>query len=247
MKFNKKKVLVAALAISLIAILSMGSIAWFSDTDEVTNKFMVATSDDGEDSVFSVDVFEEVDEDGDGEFTGTGDYDAAEGAWEKGGGYTYEEILPGDTLGKRPWVRNTGSYDEYIRVKVTINNAKAWKTIFEKYELTLDDIFLGHNEAQWTRNDAETTEDTAKDTMTYVYYLNRILEPHKNGGKDAYLFRCVQIPTQLKQEDMALFTYEAIDDTTGNYVFELDILAEAVQTEHVGANAIEAFDTVRGN
>ena len=54
---NKKKVFVVAVAVCLIAILSLSSLAWFSDADEVTNKFMVATSDDptDPDDIFFVD------------------------------------------------------------------------------------------------------------------------------------------------------------------------------------------------
>lgn len=232
MKLNKRKVLTASLAVSLVAILSFSTIAWFSDTDEVTNKFMVADSTQKPDDIFSVDVFEQIDTDGDGVFDGKVDYDNVYS------GYTFEDILPGDNLGKKPWVRNTGSYDQYIRVKVTINNAAAWKTIFTEYGLTLDDIFLGHDETEWTRNDGEIVEDTTNDTMTYVYYLNRILHPKKSGETDAYLFTSVKIPEQLTQKDMAAFAGGA---------FNLNIVAEAVQTEHVGANAIEAFDTVMDN
>lgn len=232
MKLNKRKVLTASLAVSLVAILSFSTIAWFSDTDEVTNKFMVADSTQKPDDIFSVDVFEQIDTDGDGVFDGKVDYDNVYS------GYTFEDILPGDNLGKKPWVRNTGSYDQYIRVKVTINNAAAWKTIFTEYGLTLDDIFLGHDETEWTRNDAEIVEDTTNDTMTYVYYLNRILHPKKSGETDAYLFTSVKIPEQLTQKDMAAFA---------GGEFNLNIVAEAVQTEHVGANAIEAFDTVMDN
>ena len=69
MKFNKKKVLVASLAISLIAILSLGTLAWFSDSDEVTNKFHVAGGEDSKpDEIFSVDVMEAVDADEDGTY-----------------------------------------------------------------------------------------------------------------------------------------------------------------------------------
>lgn len=232
MKLNKRKVLTASLAVSLVAILSFSTIAWFSDTDEVTNKFMVADSTQKPDDIFSVDVFEQIDTDGDGVFDGKVDYDNVYS------GYTFEDILPGDNLGKKPWVRNTGSYDQYIRVKVTINNAAAWKTIFTEYGLTLDDIFLGHDETEWTRNDGEIVEDTTNDTMTYVYYLNRILHPKKSGETDAYLFTSVKIPEQLTQKDMAAFA---------GGEFNLNIVAEAVQTEHVGANAIEAFDTVMDN
>ena len=44
MKLTKKKVFVAALAICLIAILSFGTLAWFSAGDSVKNEFYVADS-----------------------------------------------------------------------------------------------------------------------------------------------------------------------------------------------------------
>ena len=222
MKMNKKKVLVVSLAISLVAIVSFGTIAWFSDKDEVTNKFQVATSTGEPDDIFSVDVFEQVDTNDDGEYDTT---------LPSPTGYTYQDILPGDNLLKKPWVKNTGSYDQYIRVKVTIDNAADWKAIAEKYTLELADIFKGHDEALWTRNDAEIVDDTTNDKLTYVYYLNKILEP----GKSEALFASVLIPQEITQEDMATFT---------NGIFTLNIVAEAVQTQNVGTNAVEAFDTV---
>ena len=61
MKLTKKKVFVAALAVCLVAILSMGSLAWFSAQDEVDNKFMIATSEDLDpDDIFSVNVWESI-------------------------------------------------------------------------------------------------------------------------------------------------------------------------------------------
>ena len=84
MKLTKKKVLVGALAVGLIATISAGSLAWFSDEDEVKNKFMIADStDDDPEDIFSVDVKEDTPE-------GSGDTD----------GYDYEDILPGDELKK---------------------------------------------------------------------------------------------------------------------------------------------------
>jgi len=228
MKLNKKKVLTASLAVSLVAILSFGTIAWFSDTDEVTNKFMVADSTQNPDKIFSVEVWEQVDQDKDG------DYDAALFT----NGYTYENILPGDSLGKKPWVRNTGAYDQYIRVKVTLDHAQEWKDM----GVAISDL-INVDTATWTRNDSETT--TVGNKVTYVYYLNRILEPYDEGGKEAYLFTSVTIPDKLTQTDMAEFTQG---------LFAMDIVAEAVQTEHVctvtgnvSVDAIAAFDTVMDN
>ena len=58
MKLNKKKVLVLALAVCLIATLSIGTLAWFSAEDEIKNDFLFATDDEGKPD-FSVDVTEE--------------------------------------------------------------------------------------------------------------------------------------------------------------------------------------------
>ena len=213
MKLNKKKVFVSALAVSLIAILSMGTIAWFSDSDEVTNEFKVATSTEDPDDIFSVDVWQKVDTDEDGELDAT----------LKENGYTYTTILPGDKLVKEPIVVNTGSYDEYIRVKVTIDNADAWKKILgEGYDLA--SIFAGHDESQWVR-DAITLDG---DKLTYVYYYNGILEPLKESDANrATLFTHVVIPTELTQDDVAKISQGT---------FKLDIKAEAVQTENVNGD-----------
>lgn len=226
MKLNKKNLLVTAIAVSLVAILSFGTIAWFSDMDQVTNKFMVADSTQNPDNIFSVQIFEQIDTDGDG------DYDMADY------GYTYENILPGDELGKKPWVRNTGAYDQYIRVKVTLDHAQEWSDM----GVAISDL-IDVDTATWTRNDDETV--VVKNKVTYVYYLNRILEPHDEGGADAYLFTEVKIPENLKQTDMAKFTQG---------LFTMDIVAEAIQTENVctvtgnvSVDAMAAFETVMGN
>ena len=64
MKFTKKKVFVIALAICLIATISMGTLAWFTATEKVDNIFKVST-DSEQKPDFKLDLFEhEADEDG---------------------------------------------------------------------------------------------------------------------------------------------------------------------------------------
>ena len=76
---TKKKLFVAAVAVSLIAILSLGTLAWFTDSKSVTYNFYVATSDaDEADEVFSVALTE----------TEAG---------------PYNDVLPGDTLAKKSY------------------------------------------------------------------------------------------------------------------------------------------------
>lgn len=181
MKMNKKKVLSLAIVLIMIAILSFSSLAWFTDTDSVSNKFMMANSADDPDEVFSVDVWE----------YGQGDTDNKEQD-----GYTYEDILPGGRYHKEPYVENTGSYDQYIRAHITVTNADAWiAALGNGYDL--GKMFEGHDESAWTRYEPGVYNST-ENTYTMTFYLNYKLAP----GAKACLFNTVVIPTELTQEDM---------------------------------------------
>lgn len=152
----KKKVLAVSLVISIIAILSMGTLAWFNDTDEVTNKFMMATSSDDPDEIFSVDLWE----------TKTNPDGTPVGTDKTDDGNTYENIAPGAVLTKDPTVENTGSYDQWVRVEVVLNRADVWIDILgDDYDLGT--IFLGHDDTKWTRYEAGSYNDNAK-TLTMV-------------------------------------------------------------------------------
>ena len=212
---SKKKILSLALVVIMIAILSFSSLAWFNDSDSVKNDFHIATSDDPSDpdDIFSVDVWEN---------TPDGDKDQD--------GHSYENILPGSNLEKEVVVENTGAYDQYIRVVVTLNNAHAWVDMLG-YGYELDSIFEGHDETLWTR--ASGSHDSANDQMVYVYYLNKTLAPTET----ATLFTNVVIPTHLDQADMAKLGGS----------FELTIRADALQTENLGdgvSDAKTAFQVV---
>lgn len=219
MKITKKKVFVAALAVCLIAILSMGSLAWFSAQDSVTNNFYVADSTDPDpDDIFSVEVFERVDTDGDGNI------DAA--LFENG--FNYKDILPGDKLVKEPVVRNTGYYDQYVRVTVTISDAEAWiNALGANFDVTK--VFVGFDASQWVHvwNNLYGATEVPED-IVYVLYYKDILE----SGKDIPVFTHIQIPESLTQEQAAEFE--------GG--FTIDIKAQAVQTENVGAENVADID-----
>lgn len=181
MKMTKKKVFVTALALSLVAIISMGTLAWFNANDDITNKFLVADSDGDGTPDFKVDVWET------DILTGNKTQD----------GNVYEDIAPGDVLKKNPTVTNMGDYDQWIRVYVTIDNWTAFKTACRNNNLPEDlRTWLNVDAAVWTAADAETTY--ANDAVTYVYYLNNKLEP----GKDANVFTTFSIPGVLDQFDM---------------------------------------------
>ena len=207
---NKKKILVLALAICLFAILSVGTLAWFSDSDSVKNEFHVATSTEDPDDIFSVALQEKVDTDGDGIAETTTDV-----------GAEYADIYPATKLVKEPFVTNTGSYDQYIRVLVTVDAA---------YDALVGDLtqtFEGFDPALWTAA-GKTTEN---DKVTYTYYLDAILKPDEAKT----LFTHVVIPAELTENDFA-----ALDAGT----FTMEIVAEAVQADNTGDTAQAAFALV---
>lgn len=233
MKLTKKKVFVTALVICLVAIISMGTLAWFSDTDSATNNFLVTDSDKTPNDVFSVDVTEKVANDGETPSDTTVD------------GYTFNNIIPGDELTKQPFVTNTGSYDQYIRVTVTVSDQAAFADALGE-DFPVASAFVNIN----TTDLVLESSDIVNDNLVYVYYVNKIVNP--NGS--IRLFDGVIIPTDLTQQDVA--NEKLSDGVTANTLkdgFTIDIFAEAVQADNTVVNATnlnsveaarEAFATV---
>lgn len=240
MYMNKKKVISLSLVIIMIAILSFSTLAWFSDSDSVTNTFDVGgkTSDE----IFSLDVYESLDENGDGKIDKTIGFDGDTSENGKGE-YTYENVVPGDLLWKKVYAHNKGSYDQWVRFKITFDNASDWQALEAKYGIKLYDLLMETtttklvDSSKWSFAADETVLDTENDTVTYVFYYNGVLEPnHAENADWIYLFHYVQIPYQFNQEDMAMFE---------NGQFNLTARGEAIQVDNITANsAKEAFAIV---
>ena len=215
MKFTKKNVLIVALAVCLLAVISMGTLAWFTDSDEVTNDFYFANSEDDADKIFSVDVWEDATKE-----------DPANEA--KLDGIEYPDILPGDDLYKEVNIENTGYYDQYIRATVTVTGASVWQDVFNTVYVPFANLATDVN-ANFVLDRVVYNAD--KDTLTYVYYYNAVLE----SEEVVTLFTNIHI-----SEDMDRFQAAALVDNQ----FDISVVADAVQTENVGDGAIAAFTTI---
>ena len=216
MKLSKTKVVALALAVCLIAILSMGSLAWFTDDDSVTNDFFIAGSEDeNPDDVFSVDVWEKDD-------PNSGD--------KIQDGIDYPAIVPGDDLYKEANIEHTGAYDQYVRAIVTVSDAHIWQQLHGETYVPLNKIATDLNAKFETWS---IVYNTTEDTLTYVLYFDGILLPE--ATKDIVtLFTNIEIPTAMTRDQAAAMA--------GGFVISVE--AEAVQTEHVGDTAPKAFETV---
>ena len=229
MKLNKKKVLIASLAVSLVAILSFGTIAWFNAEDAITNQFQFADSDDDGNTDFSVDVVETGDTEDDG--------------------LIFEEILPGDKLAKDPTITNTSSsdrYTQYIRATLTLKDPTgAWKEAFDakrvgngKYLTFLSEMFQTVDQVNlWDLAGGEGTgygyDEEAKEFYWVFYYKETL-----GKGESVKLFEQVTIPTGLTVADASAMLS----------TFDVSVKAEAVQAENLGLEsyqgAKEAFAVV---
>lgn len=236
MKLTKKKVLVTSLAVSLIAILSFGTIAWFTDTDSVTNDFKVADSDDTESDIFNVDVYEKYDADGDN----------VDETYEVG--IDYENVTPNATYRKEAYVKNTGKYGQYVRVKASVTDVKTWAKAFDEtvdadnltvanilaLSVDLADVFGGvaDFDAKWDLEKDEIVYDATAEngTLTYVYYYKEVL----TAGTEVQFLESVTVPSVLTQTQVV--------EMDGN--FKISIKAEAVQSDNTGDNAQDAFALV---
>ena len=216
MQNKKSKVLVVALIISLVAIISLGSLAWFTAKDDVTNQFNLATN-------FSIDVYEttawgEVVKDDSGKTIGQ----------------TYSNLMPGDVLHKDPTVVNDGGHDEYVRLKVTMTGYDVWSAAVQPGEddkVHLETIFSEFN-TDWVRFDNPEFSSDGK-SVTYTFYLNEVLTPYADTGMTSTLFKGLTIPTSLTSEQAK----------TMSNTFDIKIEGEAIQTENMGTGVTDK-DTV---
>ena len=244
---SKKKLFSLSLVAIMIAILSFGSLAWFSDSDSVTNNFGVAGGENqNPDEIFSVDVMEYVvDENGNAATIG---YDKDPNYTDS---FTYKNIAPGEMLRKQPQTRNTGAYEQWVRMKVTFDNAEYWIALMQKYGYTdLTDLLYMRDKStklvdadNWTFAAEETSVEN--DQVTYVFYYETKLQPIADAEKpgaaesNAIFFSYVKIPQQFNQADMAPFT---------NGDFQMVVTGEAIQVKNIdAATAQEAFAVVEAD
>ena len=138
-----------------------------------------------------------------------------------------DAVYPGIAYEKNPVVKNVGDDSAWIRVDVTLSDAAAFITAAGKYQITdLSVIFDEHDETKWTR--AEIVQDAEKDTLTYSYYYNDLLEA---GESTDAIFTQVKIPGQFNNADM-----KAIGEN-----FTITIQAHAMQTADDYDTVLEAF------
>lgn len=208
---SKKKLFSLAVIVIMIAILSFSTLAWFTDTDSATNDFNIGGAGTGDpEDIFDVEVKENVD-----------------GEEEPVDEMKFEDILPGDSYKKEAYVSNTGSYEQYIRVTMTITD---WKLIQNIVTINMDDAFGTTWKISSTGVDVDdqgnliASNDSsvnANGELVVILFLDKKLAV----GDTVHIMDSVSISTKATQND---FIDEGFADG-----FQIKIEADAAQTENI--------------
>ena len=202
---TKKKIVVVAVALCLVAILSMGTLAWFTASDKVVNDFYFGTTEEDGDELFAIDVWEDNDDDG----VTDKDYD----------GLQFDHVLPNQILYKEPHLENKGQYSQFVRATVIIEEASVLASHFEGEWSDPANMLKGINTTDWTIGPAKFVKG-GEDRIEYMFYYNHVL---LSGESTTEIFKQVQLPWALTVEDAL-----ALDEH-----FTVTIYGEAIQSEHL--------------
>lgn len=238
MKTKSKALLLTLCAVLLIAASVLGTMAYLTSTDTVTNTFTVG----------KVEI--KLDE---AKVT-------ADGIPVEGAARVTEnsyKLMPGNTYTKDPTVTvKAGSEESYVRMKVTFNNATKIIALCTDPDM-VDEVtgvenafplirmvkFVEMNAAKWDGiipdNMVETEDmlampkyfvhDKTADTLTYYFYYNETVGAPNGDVRLPVLFNSITVPEWATGEQLAQLEG-----------FEINVVAEAIQAGSF-ANADKAW------
>lgn len=235
----KKKTIALLLVMMMVFGITVGgTIAYLTDSKQVTNTFTVGNVqiklDEAKTDVAGIVQMDD---------------NRKEIRTEEGNRY---KLIPNAQYTKDPTVTVLeGSEEAYVRVLVTISYSSQWdeifKTINEKRAenneamLTAKDVLVGYDETNWTYKSNVENDDN---TRTYEFWYNNPVAGTTGGNKLPALFTGIKVPGEVTNEQLeTLVTYG--EDEAGATVikdqFEIDVVAHAIQTAGF-ADATDAWD-----
>ncbi|MCI6999233.1 MAG: SipW-dependent-type signal peptide-containing protein [Clostridiales bacterium] len=205
MKKTSKALLLMLCAVLLVAASVLGTMAYLTSTDTVTNTFTVGK------------VQIKLDE-----AAVNPDGTLVEGA-ERVKANNYK-LLPGLTYAKDPMVTVLkGSERAYVKMTVTFSNAKELDAIFAPNGADMTSIFNGYSSTNWIYRG--NTEDTGANTRTYEFwYKEAVAATNADVALDA-LFDSITIPGTINNTQ--LDTIKDMTITVNAYAIQADGFASA--------------------
>ena len=205
MKTRSKALLLTLCAVLLVAASVLGTMAYLTSTDEVTNTFTV-----GEVKI----KLDEAKANPDGSLVANADRVKA----------NEYKLLPGHTYNKDPMVTVlSGSESSYVKMTVTFSKANELDAIFAPGGVDLTSIFNGYDAAKWIAKG--NTKDATANTRTYEFwYKETVGAPTADVALDA-LFDSITVPGTITNEQLA--TIEGMTITVNAYAIQADGFANA--------------------
>ena len=203
---SKKKVFVTVLcAVLLVAASVLGTMAYLTSQDTVTNTF----------SVGNVQIkLDEAKANPDGSLVANADRVKAN---------SYK-LLPGHTYNKDPMVTVLkGSESSYVKMTVTFTKAAQLDAIFAPNGADMTSIFNGYDNSNWIYKG--NTENATENTRTYEFwYKETVAAPDGDVALDA-LFDSITVPGTITNAQLA--TIEGMTITVNGYAIQADGFANA--------------------
>ena len=196
MKTKSKALLLSLCAVLLVVASVMGTMAYLTSSDTVTNTFTVG----------KVEI--KLDET---------DVTNPTGPRVQANSY---RLLPGLTYIKDPTVTvKAGSEPSYVKMTVTFTKAAELDAIFAlNGGADMTSIFNGYDSTNWI--DKGNTEDTVKNTRTYEFwYKDTVAAPTADVVLDA-LFDSITVPGTITKDQLA--TIEGMTITVNAYAIQAD-------------------------
>ena len=199
MKTARKVLIIALCAVLLVSISVMGTMAYLTSKDSVTNTFTVGK------------VAIKLDE-----AKANADGTLVQGA-DRVDANSYK-LLPGQTYSKDPMVTVLkDSEKSYIRMTVTVSKADELDAIFAPAGADLLSIFNGYDGATWLY---KGDTDNADNTRTYEFwYKEAVAAPDADVALDA-LFDSITVPGSITNAQLA--TIEGMTITVNAYAIQAD-------------------------
>lgn len=213
MRTRSKALLLSLCAVLLVAASVLGTMAYLTDTDTVTNTFTVGA------------VAITLDE------TDVDEYGVKESK-ERVSANSYK-LIPGHTYIKDPMVTvKKDSEKSYIKMTLTVSKSAELDAIFNKQPADLLKIFGGYDATNWLYKG--NAEDNQSNTRTYTFwYKETVAAPEQDIKLDA-LFDTITVPGEISKVQL-----ETIKDMT----ITVKAFAIQADTFNSADEAWTAFDT----
>lgn len=212
---SKKKILIVALIVLLIAAIGVGSLAWYNATKTVTNTFKTAKDGGGSgggSDFFSIALTE----------TSTWTDKTGDGTT----GFTYNKVLPGSVVSKVPTVKNTGIYDQWVKVKVIFDKADVWSEVTGN-DLTKLQGYIQGVPSDWTYKGYKVADGKVYLTYALNAKLDAANEETSTPAGEKTVFTSVKIDENITTEQMV-----ALTGGDGGAGFNVSVVAYALQYDN---------------